>query len=506
MAATKDKETPEVAETAKATPPPPPPKPTPTAEIKANLLLIERAVSTLEPRFTQRVLRTLTSLRKKLTAQVLNQAVNEAYVRDSPAKKALLAYIPTSAEMDIDPPSKTSTTSPNSTSSEPLPESDVYLRLLIILHLIDLDAHPKATELAHETVDKIHALNRRSLDSIAAKVYFYLGRLYEIADKVGEIRPLLLAAQRTASLRRDDDCQATLINLLLSNYLSANLYSQADKLVSKTTFPTSAGNTQLARYLYYLGRIRAVQLSYTEAHTHLQQAIRRASPARTAPGFWQTVHKLFIIVELLMGDIPERGLFRQPVLKKALVPYLQIVRAVRTGDLSQFQSALSVHAEQFTRDKTYTLILRLRHNVIKTGVRALSIAYARISLRDICVKLHLDSEEDAEYIVGKAIRDDVIDARVDHAKGWMVSARRGEGVDGVYATAEPRENFQKRIGFCLDLHNQSVKAMRYPLNAHRKELASVEAAREREKELAKEIVEGDLEDDDDDTGGPMADF
>lgn len=39
--------------------------------------------------------------------------------------------------------------------------------------------------------------------------------------------------------------------------------------------------------------------------------------------------------------------------------------------------------------------------------------------------------------------------------------------------------------------------MRYPLNAHRKELADAEGAREREKELAKEIQEGgDLDDDD----------
>lgn len=38
------------------------------------------------------------------------------------------------------------------------------------------------------------------------------------------------------------------------------------------------------------------------------------------------VYKLFIVVELLMGDIPERSVFRQPVLKKALVPYLQIVQ------------------------------------------------------------------------------------------------------------------------------------------------------------------------------------
>ena len=38
--------------------------------------------------------------------------------------------------------------------------------------------------------------------------------------------------------------------------------------------------------------------------------------------------------------------------------------------------------------------------------------------------------------------------------------------------------------------------MRYPLNAHRKELAAAEGAREREKELAKEIQDGELDEDD----------
>lgn len=100
--------------------------------------------------------------------------------------------------------------------------------------------------------------------------------------------------------------------------------------------------------------------------------------------------------------------------------------------------------------------------MIKTGVRSLSLAYSLISLRDICVKLHLDSEEDAEYIVGKAVRDGVIEARVDHTNGWMITQTRvGQtginGIEGVYATSEPREVFTKRIGFCLDLHNESVK-------------------------------------------------
>ncbi|KAG8923530.1 26S proteasome non-ATPase regulatory subunit [Tulasnella sp. 418] len=471
----------------------------PTSIILSNIQLIERAVATLEPRFTHRVLRSITTLRKKLGAAILSDAIRTVYQKDVSEKTTLLGYLPLSAdslsmEVDSDAVAERPKAVPISIQ-DPGPESDIYLRLLVILHLIDTGVRSKALELAHSTVDKIQALNRRSLDPIAAKVYFYLGRLYELEGNLAEIRPLLLAAQRTASLRRDDDCQATLINMLLRSYLSYNLYQQADKLVSKTTFPDSAGNPQLARYLYYLGRIRAVQLNYTEAHTHLQQAIRRAPPPNLAPGFFQAVHKLFIIVELLMGDIPERSLFRHGVLKVALGPYLQIVQAVRTGDLAQFQSALSNNAVQFNQDGTYTLILRLRHNVIKTGVRALSIAYSRISLRDICLKLHLDSEEDAEYIVGKAVRDGVIEARVDHAKGWMETWRRGEGGRGdVYESGEPRDAFGKRIGFCLDLHNESVKAMRYPLNTHRKDLATAAEAREREKELAKEIADGEHDD------------
>lgn len=60
---------------------PAPLPPSPVAEIKSNLALIERGVSTLEPRFTNRVLRTLTGLRKKLTVGVLRDAIEQVYAK-----------------------------------------------------------------------------------------------------------------------------------------------------------------------------------------------------------------------------------------------------------------------------------------------------------------------------------------------------------------------------------------------------------------------------------------
>lgn len=62
------------------------------------------------------------------------------------------------------------------------------------------------------------------------------------------------ARLRTATLRHDADGQATLLNLLLRNYLHYNLYDQAEKLVSKSVFPEQANNNEWARYLYYTGQ------------------------------------------------------------------------------------------------------------------------------------------------------------------------------------------------------------------------------------------------------------
>jgi 26S proteasome regulatory subunit N3 len=55
---------------------------------------------------------------------------------------------------------------------------------------------------------------------------------------------MLLAAHRTACLRFDEIGQATLINLILRNYLSHNLVDQAMKFSSRANFPDHVSNNQ----------------------------------------------------------------------------------------------------------------------------------------------------------------------------------------------------------------------------------------------------------------------
>ena len=64
----------------------------------------------------------------------------------------------------------------------------------------------------------------------------------------------------------------------------------------------------------------------------------------------------------------------------------------------------SAHAATFRADATSNLVVRLRHNVIRAGLRRISLAYSRISLGDVAAKLGLASVRDTESIVAKAIR------------------------------------------------------------------------------------------------------
>ncbi|TKY57606.1 26S proteasome non-ATPase regulatory subunit 3-like A [Spatholobus suberectus] len=234
--------------------------------------------------------------------------------------------------------------------------------------------------------------------------------------------------------------QETLLNLLLRNYLHYNLYDQAEKLRSKAPRFEAHSNQQFCRYLFYLGKIRTIQLEYTDAKESLLQAARKAPSA--AWGFQIQCNKWAVIVRLLLGEIPERTVFMQRGMEKALRSYFELTNAVRIAKKLRLNSASPV--------------------------------------------------ADAESIVARAIHDGAIDASLDHANGWMVSKETGD----IYSTNGPQFAFNSQIAFCLNMHNEAVRTLRFPPNAH-KEKESAEKRRERqqqEQELAKHIAE---EDDDD---------
>jgi len=442
-------------------------------DLKLQLKEIERAVLTKEPRVISKVLRQLPRTRREVTNEILVKVIQPLNID---RKAAMLASVGCNQAEKSD-------------SSMLVVEGQLYLSLLILLKLTDSQNNEAAKELADHLVAKIGKQGqRRSADPLNAKIYYYHSRVYEILNRSAEARPFYMKCLRTTSLHGEIESESVLMNILLRNYIYNNLLDQAEKLVSKSQFPENANNNEWARYLYYTGRIKAIQLEYSDAQKTITTALRKA-PQISAIGFRQSATKLLTVVDLLMGDIPERARFLQKNLEKSLTPYFHLTQSVRTGNLAEFNKVLEKYGANFKNDRTYTLILRLRHNVIKTGIRRISLSYSKISLADVSKQLALDSPEDAEFIVAKAIRDGVIDGEIDHQAGTITSNNKKD----IYSTRNPEIAFDKRIQYCQQLHAQSVKAMRFPAKKFTDPL-SAEERREREQtdlEFAKEMAEDD---------------
>ena len=111
--------------------------------------------------------------------------IEQKYHVDNATKESLLSWLtsPINQSMEVDSADKPIT--PDELMMVPKAKMYLHLHLLILYHhLTSDDTHEKALELANETVEKMQALNHRSMDAIAAKVWFAADRAYELAGEL----------------------------------------------------------------------------------------------------------------------------------------------------------------------------------------------------------------------------------------------------------------------------------------------------------------------------------
>ena len=312
----------------KSTPKAEEPKPlTPSQRLKANLDGIVKATETHSLGPILRVLRRTNNIRKTLPSSELLRFV-EKYVSQDSAVKRLLVESAQTLESD----SQSASDNKNieelgdlTGATRQHPEVEAYLSNIIINKLVEASHVSAASKLADKVLAYYSKFNRRTLDMFTSQTISFLSLAHQKLGTLTSIRHFLLKAHRSACLQHNEFGQATIINLLLHNYLNDNLYDQAAKLVEKVNFPEHASVNQYVRYLYFCGRIQCVQLEYTESYSNLNQAYRKA-PQNTGVGFRTAVTKLSIIVQLLMGDIPERSLFSESSTAEAVAPYLELTQ------------------------------------------------------------------------------------------------------------------------------------------------------------------------------------
>lgn len=329
--------------------------------------------------------------------------------------------------------------------------------LLMILYTIDNKKHDEAFTLL---TDILTFLNQASQTfwHIKSLAYYYYALEAERLGKYALVMPDLQHAYRQSCLDMNNESQVTLINCILRYFIINNSYEQARNFLSKIKYIENTSMYQDARHLYYLGRINSVQMNYSEAFANLTNCLRKAPDQNE--GFRVEVEKLLLIVELLMGEIPDLTKYHK---LKQIGPYLFLLKAVKRGNLQEFKNTIEKYKESFFKDKNYNLIQRLRLIVIKVGLRKINLSYSRISIKDIAEKLNLGSEKETELIIMKAIRDGVFLAKINHEEGIVKS----EEITDVYSTFEPQKAFHRRINFLNHIFNESKKEIKYPENKNK---------------------------------------
>nr|KAJ0189879.1 hypothetical protein LSAT_V11C800438890 [Lactuca sativa] len=406
--------------------------------------LIEGGAYTGKVRWILRAVSITIVLRWRLKVSVIYPFLNFALTTGSEAHSRLISFFPKDDDHEMEVDTASSATQGTVNHSH---EMEIYCYFLVLIFLIDQKKYTEAKACSSAGIASLKNSNRRTVDVLASRLYFYYSLSHELSNSLSEIRGNLLVLHRVARLHHDELGQERLLNLILHNYLHYNLYDQAEKFRSKAP------------------PFEVLSLPVLSRKESLLQAARKA-PVERSLGFRVQCNKWAIIVRLLLGEIPERTLFKQKGMKNALRPYFDLTNAVRIGDLELLKTVAEKFSTTFTSDRTNNLIVRLRHNVIRNRLRHISIAYSRISLADVATKLRLNPLiADVESIVSKAIRDGAIDAMLDHANGWMVSKETGD----IYSTNEPQIAFNSRIAFCLNMHNLAVRSLRFPPNYHKEQ-------------------------------------
>ena len=334
-----------------------------------------------------------------------------------------------------------------------------FIFLILLTKLIDYKKLREALLGVQNLIKFFISKESLTTNTLKAKAYYYLSLITEKLNIQDEIIDELLQAYRTACIEMDYISQVTLINCIIRYYLNNKNVEMARSFISKTKYMENISSYEDARYLFYIGKIEAIQMNYSDSYTHLSSSFRKA-PEKTAQGFKNLVNKYLILVQLLMGEIPDmKGLMKtnRVVDYEEFKPYLLLLKIVRQGNLDEFKKGMNIYEYNFKKDGTLNLVQRMRQVVIKAGLRKINLSYSRISIKDITEKLKLENEKETEYIVAKAIRDCVFLATINHDKKYVQSKE----IKDIYSTFEPQKSYQSRILFLNNIFVESQRSMKY---------------------------------------------
>lgn len=120
-------------------------------------------------------------------------------------------------------------------------------------------------------------------------------------------------------------------------------------------------------YMYYTGRLEVFNENFTAADTKLSYALMHCNPQREAN--IRMILKYLIPVKLSLGILPKSWLLE----KYNLLEYMNVIEALKRGDLRLLRHALQEHEDRFLRSGVYLVLEKLELQVYQRLVKKIYI-------------------------------------------------------------------------------------------------------------------------------------
>uniref|UniRef100_A0A0D6QYU4 PCI domain-containing protein n=1 Tax=Araucaria cunninghamii TaxID=56994 RepID=A0A0D6QYU4_ARACU len=183
-------------------------------------------------------------------------------------------------------------------------------------------------------------------------------------------------------------------------------------------------------YMYYTGRLEVFNDNFNAADQKLMYALVHCDPQKEAN--IRMILKYLVPVKLSLGILPKEWLLQ----KYKLLEYIDVVRALRTGDLRLLRHALQNHEDQFLRSGVYLVLEKLELQVYQRLIKKIYIMQkqkdptkAHQVKMDIIVKalkwLEIDMDvEEVECIMAILIHKNLMKGYFSHKSKVVVLSKQ----------------------------------------------------------------------------------
>lgn len=220
-----------------------------------------------------------------------------------------------------------------------------------------------------------------------------------------------------------------IMNQLLRVYFTINNLGLCNNVIKTTTQPNFPQFEEFPlphriTYKFYEGRYKFYEDKFAEAVTSLQYAL-----ARTLPKSMENRRRILLYLipaQILTGRLPSR----RTLDCFNMIWYQDIVEAIRTGNIGQFDAALTRYGEFFIQSALYLAVERMKPFVYRALVRKVATItdQNKIALVDIVkawkvcgIEADLDS---VECVLASLICKGYLKGYISHKIGYLVLSKK----------------------------------------------------------------------------------